>query len=100
MRWSKLRIDCKDESTVMEYRIQNGQVEHRTVDSSVEFGARAEVHWERLTSEALRSHVMTRSVVATGCLTGWELMLRGGPVLNPVYCPEMDYYGARNMSKG
>ena len=64
LTWNKLRIDCNDGSTVMEYRIQNGQVEYRTVDSTAEFGVRAEVHWERLTSEALRSHVMTRSVVA------------------------------------
>ena len=64
LTWNKLRIDCNDGSTVLEDRIQNGQVEHRTVDSAAEFGARAEVHWERLTSEALRSHVMTRSVFA------------------------------------
>ena len=60
----KLRIDLNNGSAALEYRIEDGRVEHRSANTLPERNAEDEVKWERLTPEALRSHVMTRSVVA------------------------------------
>lgn len=61
--WNKLRIDGFDGSPAVEYRIQNGHVARRTVDSAAECQA-AEDQWERLTPEDFSYHVRAGTVVA------------------------------------
>lgn len=64
VEWSKLLIDGNNGSPVTEYRIADGWVEHRAIESNSEKSTAIEAPWERLTPTALRSHVMTKSVVA------------------------------------
>ena len=60
---NKLRIDPNDGSPVLEYRIEDGQVERRTVETPALEGAATEAQWQ-LTTAQLASHVMANTVVA------------------------------------
>jgi len=57
----RLRIDPCDGSPVVDYRIEKGCVESRTVETAAESGTTIEKRWHRLTPEQLTSH---RSQVA------------------------------------
>jgi hypothetical protein len=61
---NRLRIDPCDGSPVVDYRIENGCVESRTVETAAESGITSEERWQRLTPEQLSSHVMAHTVVA------------------------------------
>ena len=58
-----LRIDPCDGSPVVEYRIENGCVEGRTLEAAVKEGTATEKQWQRLMPEQLSSHVMANSAV-------------------------------------
>ena len=60
----RLRIDPCDGSPVVDYRIENGIVESRTLEMAAEGGAKTDERWQRLTSEQLSSHVLANTVVA------------------------------------
>jgi hypothetical protein len=62
--WNKLRIDPNDGSPVVEYRIENGRVERRTLGASAQGSTTIEAQWQRLTPEQLTSHVMANTVIA------------------------------------
>lgn len=64
MACNKLRIDPNDGSSVLEYRIEDGQVERRTVETPALEGAATEPQWQQLTTAQLASHVMANTVVA------------------------------------
>jgi hypothetical protein len=53
---NRLRIDPGDGSPVVDYRIENGCVESRSLETATE--------WHRLTPDELSSHVMAETVVA------------------------------------
>jgi hypothetical protein len=61
---NKLRIDPCDGTPVIDYRIENGWVESRTLKTGTERGTAADHQWHRLTPEELSSHVMADTVVA------------------------------------
>jgi hypothetical protein len=61
---NRLRIDPGDGSPVVDYRIESGGVESRTLETAAERTAATEKQWQRLTPEQLSSHVMTDTVVA------------------------------------
>ena len=61
---NRLRIDPCDGSTAVDYRIENGWVESRTLEIAAESGTTTEERWQRLTPGQLRSHVMANTVVA------------------------------------
>jgi hypothetical protein len=61
---NKLHIDPNDGSAVLEYRIEDGRVERRTVETPALEGAATEAQWQQLTREQLASHVMANTVVA------------------------------------
>src|SRR5215472_12818904 len=63
MSSNKLRVDPSDGSPVMEYRIEDGTVERRTLQNPKERGT-LEARWQRFTPEQLASHVRANSVVA------------------------------------
>jgi hypothetical protein len=58
----KLRIDPGDGSPIVDYRIENGCVEARTLET--ERGTSTEKPWRQLTPEQVTSHVMSDTVVA------------------------------------
>ncbi len=60
----RLRIDPCDGSPVVDYRIENGCVESRTLETATEGGTTTEERWQRLTPEQPISHVMADTVVA------------------------------------
>jgi hypothetical protein len=60
---NRLLIDPCDGSPVVDYRIENGGVESRTLEAA-EMDTTTEKRWQRLTPEQLRSHVMADTVVA------------------------------------
>ena len=60
----RLRIDPCDGSPVVDYRIENGCVESRTLEMATEASTTTEERWQRLTPEQLISHVMADTVVA------------------------------------
>ena len=64
MTCTKLRIDPNDGSPVLEYRVEDGRVERRTVEIATPVSTASEVQWQRLTPEQLTSHVMANTVVA------------------------------------
>jgi hypothetical protein len=66
MTCNKLRIDPNDGSPVLEYRIEDGRVERRTVEIATPESTAGEVQWQQLTPEQLISHVLANTVVA-----GW-----------------------------
>ncbi len=57
---NKLRIDSGHGSPVVEYRIENGQVESRILEPCLS----SEVGWQPLTAEQISSHIMANTVVA------------------------------------
>jgi hypothetical protein len=61
---SRLRIDHGNGSPAVDYRIENGFVESRTLETVAEGSATAEKQWLRLTPDQLSSHVMSGTVVA------------------------------------
>lgn len=61
---NRLRIDPCDGSTVAEYRIDNGCVESRTLETVAEFSTATDQRWQRLTPEQLTSHVLANTVLA------------------------------------
>jgi hypothetical protein len=63
MLTSRLLIDPSDGSPTVDYRIEDGYVESRTLESG-ENGAITENCWQRLTPAELSSHVMADTVVA------------------------------------
>jgi hypothetical protein len=60
---NRLRIDPCDGSPVADYRIENGCVESRTLETGAECTT-PEKRWQRLTPEQLTSHVMANTVLA------------------------------------
>lgn len=60
----RLRIDRCEGSPVVDYRIESGCVESRTLEMATEGGTTTEERWQRLTPEQLSSHVMADTVVA------------------------------------
>jgi hypothetical protein len=61
---NRLRIDPGDGSPVVDYRIENGSVESRTLEAAFEGCTTTENRWHRLTPDELSSHVMAETVVA------------------------------------
>jgi hypothetical protein len=61
---TRLRIDPYDGSPVVEYRIDNGRVEHRNIRAASQTGSQIEGHWYTLTPDEVASHVMASTVVA------------------------------------
>jgi hypothetical protein len=61
---NRLRIDPGDGSPVVDYRIENGSVESRTLETAAESSTATAKEWQRLTLEQLSSHVMAETVVA------------------------------------
>jgi len=51
---NRLRIDCDDGSSVLDYRIENDRIEFRRLGTN----------WRQLTPDEISSHVMANSVVA------------------------------------
>lgn len=64
MACNKLRIDPNDGSPVLEYRIEDGRVERRTVEAPVPESTAIEAEWKELTPEQLASQLMAHIVVA------------------------------------
>jgi hypothetical protein len=62
LAWNKLRLEPGNGSRVEDYRIENGEVEMRSIDS--EQGDESHRRWQRLTKEQLIAHVMGNTVVA------------------------------------
>ena len=62
--WNKLRIDANDGSPVVEYRIDGGSVECRTVETATHSSRPIEVQWQRLRPVELMFHVMANTVLA------------------------------------
>ena len=61
---NRLRIDLGDGSPVVDYRIEGGRVESRTVDNAADRNGVVEKPWQRLTADQLSSHVMADTVVS------------------------------------
>ena len=61
---NRLRLDPGDGSPVVDYRIENGCVESRTLETAAESSTATEKQWQRLTLEQLGFHVMADTVVA------------------------------------
>jgi hypothetical protein len=57
---NKLRIDPGEGSAIVEYRIENGRVESRTLRSN----KGDETGWQRLAPQQISLHVMANTVVA------------------------------------
>lgn len=61
---NRLRIDANDGSPVVDYRIENGRVERRTLVLQARGNAAIEGRWERISPGQLTSHVLASTVVA------------------------------------
>jgi hypothetical protein len=61
---NRLRIDRGDGSAAVDYRIEHGRVESRTLEMATEGDSATCEQWQRLTAEQLTSHIMSDSVVA------------------------------------
>ena len=61
---NRLRIDLNDGCHAVDYRIQYGNVESRTLETGSETDDESENDWHRLTADQLSSHVMADTVVA------------------------------------
>jgi len=64
MTCNRLRIDRNDGSPVVEYRVENGCLEYRTIEVQPELSAAVDGQWQRLTHEQLASHMSANRVVA------------------------------------
>ena len=62
LAWNKLRLEPGNGSKVEDYRIENGEVEMRSIDP--ERDEESHRRWQRLTKEQLIAHVMSNTVVA------------------------------------
>ena len=61
LTWNTLRIDGGDGSPILDYRIENGCVETRTLNrADVDTGSK----WQPVAPEQLSFHIMTNTVVA------------------------------------
>jgi len=60
---NRLRLDPGNGSPIVDYRIEDGCVESRTLETATESTA-IEKPWQRLTPEELSQHVMSDTVVA------------------------------------
>ena len=65
---NRLRVDPGNESAVVDYRIEDGFVESRTLNRDEARNAVAEKQWQRLTPEQLASRVTTDKTVANWLL--------------------------------
>jgi hypothetical protein len=63
LAFNRLRIDPGDGSAVVDYRIENGFVEKRTLEA-LSGTTGTENAWHRLTPEELGSHVLADTIVA------------------------------------
>jgi len=61
--WTKLRIEPSDGSPGVEYRIEHGRVELRSLKVPNQEDATIEPQWQQLTPEELAFHVSNRSIV-------------------------------------
>lgn len=61
---NRLRIDANDGSPVVDYRIEDGRVERRTLVLQAPGKAAIEGQWERLSPGQLTSDVLASTVVA------------------------------------
>jgi hypothetical protein len=64
LKCNRLRLDPNDGSPVVDYRIENGRVERRTLVPAAERSTAIEVQWQSLTLEQLTSQVLANRVVA------------------------------------
>jgi hypothetical protein len=64
LTWNRLRVDPDDGSPVLDYRIEDGCVESRALETAPEGSTTTEERWQRLTPEQLSYHVMADTVVA------------------------------------
>lgn len=62
--WNRLRIDAKDGSHAMEYRIEDGRVESRILHALAAARETTDITWQLLTPEQLAAHVLSSTVVA------------------------------------
>jgi len=62
--WAKLRIDPNDGSPELEYRIENGRMEHRILKVPTQGDAEIEAQWQQLTPEELASHVLNSTILS------------------------------------
>lgn len=60
----RLRIDANDGSRAIDYRIEDGRVEHVEHREMAAAERAIEAQWQRLTHQQLTSHVMANTVVA------------------------------------
>ena len=60
---NRLRVDLGD-GYVLDYRIADGRVESRILESDPEISGMIDERWERLTAAELSSHVLADTVVA------------------------------------
>ena len=74
----RLRFEPGDGSPAKEYRIEDGNVEVRTIDAESVSVPRAGNVWRRLTPEQLRTHVEHKTVIAQWLKRrlGWRLLLQ------------------------
>jgi hypothetical protein len=64
LAFNRLRIDRGDGSAAVDYRIRDGGVESRTLETATKGTLATGKEWQRLTPEQLTSHIMSNSVVA------------------------------------
>jgi hypothetical protein len=64
LAWNRLRIDCENGSRVVDYRIENGSVESRSLRLRNGETVVAGQQWHRLTPEELSSLVKSNQVLA------------------------------------
>ena len=78
MTSNRLRIDPNDGSPVLEYRVENGCFEHRTIGASAGPSATANGQWQRLTRDQMNSLVCANMVVAhrLSCRFGVHAVVR------------------------
>ncbi len=74
----RLRLESGDDSPAKEYRIEDGNVEVRTLDPEGESVRRTGSVWWRLTPEQLSIHVERNTVVAQWLehRLGWRRLLQ------------------------
>jgi hypothetical protein len=61
---NRLRLDPGNGSGVVDYRIENGCVESRTLEAHAEGSCVADEKWQPLTPEELSSHVVEDPILA------------------------------------
>ena len=61
---NRLRIDRDDGPAAVDYRIEDGRVECRTLEMATGDNPATSKQWQRLTPEQLTSHIMSNTIVA------------------------------------